>query len=231
MIGEPAAIRAWRPQEFGRRSFRKIDDPLIEPVWIGVRALVHVAPAGVDIVDDVGEPAERLAASDALRPAVLATSAVIDGYLTLQALDRPPILYSGPDVEQPTSTSFFRQMFLGNLGENRRERLRELEQRLEPQPTGAIDPNAVFVAVDLLMLDDEPLLDVPLLERKRLLDSIVEEGPLVRIGIHVRPPIGTWLATWRAAGFRSLAYKHANSRYRPGEQNDDWAITPIPAQR
>jgi ATP-dependent DNA ligase len=86
----------------------------------------------------------------------------------------------------------------------------------------------VFVAVDLLRIDGETLLDVPLLERKRLLDGILVEGPLVRRGIHVKPPIDLWLSTWRSLGFRSLAYKQANSRYRPGEANEDWATASIP---
>ena len=86
----------------------------------------------------------------------------------------------------------------------------------------------VFVAVDLLELDGQPLLDVPLLERKRLLDAVVEDGPLARRGMHIRPPIGTWISTWRALGFRAIAYKSANSRYRPGEPNDDWATAPLP---
>jgi hypothetical protein len=231
VIGNRLAIRDWRPQDFGRRHVRQIDDPLIEPVWIGVRVLAHVASDRIEVIDEDGEPADGVPATDALQPAVRATSAVIDGYLTLQGIDRQPIIYNGYPTEQPTSTGFLRHMLLGGFGENRRERLQDLEERLAPTATGAIDPDAVFVAVDLLMLEGDPLLDVPLLERKRLLESVIDEGPLVRIGIHVRPPIGTWLETWRAAGFRSLAYKHANSRYRPGERNDDWALIRIPLRR
>jgi ATP-dependent DNA ligase len=94
-------------------------------------------------------------------------------------------------------------------------------------PTQA-DTESAFVAIDLLVIDGESIVDVPLLERKRLLESILDEGPLVRVGVHVRAPIDPWLVTWRAAGFRALAWKHANSRYHPGEANEDWAIGPIP---
>jgi hypothetical protein len=231
VIRGEAATRDWRPQEFGRRHVRHIDDPLIEPVWVGLRVLAHVTPDGAELIDEYGDAAERVPATHALQPAVRARSAVLDGYLTLQPVDESAIVYSIDDAETPTSSGFVRQAILGSIGETRREAQHELEEVAASVPMRGIDPDAAFVAVDLLLLDDESLLDIPLLERKRLLESVVEEGPLVRIGIHVRPPIGPWMATWRAAGFRSLAYKHANSRYRPGEPNDDWATIRIPAQR
>jgi ATP-dependent DNA ligase len=108
----------------------------------------------------------------------------------------------------------------------RKELLDAIDEREEAtRPPGH---DAVFVAVDLLLLDGEPLLDVPLLERKRLLDAVLVEGPLVRIGIHVRPPVDPWLGTWRNVGFRMLAYKESNGRYRPGEANPGWASARIP---
>jgi ATP-dependent DNA ligase len=85
-----------------------------------------------------------------------------------------------------------------------------------------------LVAVDLLWLDDEALIDVPLLERKRILESVLPESELIRRGVHVRPPVDTWLGSWRASGFSRLAYKSANSRYAPGEKNEQWALAEIP---
>ena len=43
--------------------------------------------------------------------------------------------------------------------------------------------------------------------------------------VYVRPPIETWIGSWRAQGFRGITFKGANSRYRPGETADDWAST------
>jgi ATP-dependent DNA ligase len=119
-----------------------------------------------------------------------------------------------------------RQMLLGSD----RNRRRELQDAIEAaaRPVFGVGDVVVFVAVDLLRLDGESLLDVPLLERKRLLDAVLAEDVLVRRGIHVRPPIDVWIGTWRSLGFRGLAYKEANSRYRPGEANDDWATAQIP---
>jgi hypothetical protein len=55
-------------------------------------------------------------------------------------------------------------------------------------------------------------------------------GELVRITPFVRPPIGTFAATWRALGFGAPAFKAANSRYIPSGRNDDWSIAPMSSQ-
>ena len=79
-----------------------------------------------------------------------------------------------------------------------------------------------FVAVDLLELDGEPLLDVPLQERRRLLESVVDERMQVRVSPAVKQPIGGWLLGWRESGFTHCVAKHQNSRYAPGGRNEDW---------
>ena len=90
------------------------------------------------------------------------------------------------------------------------------------------DDEVSFVATDLLWLDGTSLLDVPLLERRRLLESVLVESDVVRVGAFVRPPIESWVDSWRAMGFAGLTYKAANSRYLPGEPNPDWVITGMP---
>ena len=92
----------------------------------------------------------------------------------------------------------------------------------------ADDDTVNLVVVDLLWLDGEWLLDVPLLERKRLLEAILPGSSLVRTGPFVRPPIGTWIGSWRSQGFRGLSFKAANSRYEPGARSSDWATATMP---
>ena len=73
-----------------------------------------------------------------------------------------------------------------------------------------------FVATDLLWLDDEPLDDVSLLERKRLLEAVLEPSYLVRISPYVKPSAELTLVTWRDQGFALLHYRAANSGYLAG---------------
>jgi hypothetical protein len=220
-----ATIPTWRPQRFGRRAARHIDDPLIEPLWPGIRVLGHARPDGAEFVDADGGPQPWPDVSSGLAAALRADSAILDGYLTPE----PQNPGFGPivgDGDEPPARTLGRQLFW--FGDERRRREREaLREAERPRPIEP-DETIVFVAVDLLELDGQQLLHVPLLERKRLLDAVVEDGPLARRGMHIRPPIGTWISTWRALGFRAIAYKSANSRYRPGEPNDDWATAPLP---
>lgn len=223
MSREPIADpRDWRPQAFGNKRAQQIRDPIIEPLWDGDRVLVHVGPDGVEIVDIEGiavDAVPEIAA--AVAASVRAERLVLDGYLTPQASRSGEGAIVG-EVSVPTATQMTAQIFLGRV----RERKRELQDA--PPPEVRPGDVLVFVAVDLIALDGEPLLDVPLLERKRLLESVLEEGPLVRRGLYVRPPVGAWVGSWRAQGFREMAFKEANGRYRPGEKSPGWAASQIP---
>ena len=76
------------------------------------------------------------------------------------------------------------------------------------------------------------LLDVPLLERHRLLESVLAQGPLVRVSVLCRPPIDPWVATWQASGLRGGMLKAANGRYLPGDRSPEWrAVTKLASKR
>jgi bifunctional non-homologous end joining protein LigD len=96
------------------------------------------------------------------------------------------------------------------------------------------DPHEVlaFVALDLLRVDGQSLLDLPLLERKRLLESVVAQSERVRVSVHARPPINTWVSSWKAAGLKGAMVKGANSRYVPGSYTREWrTVTKIAGRR
>ncbi len=236
----PAAsdVEAWRPQRFASGNVKHVVDPLIEPLWEGARVLVRVglepsAAAGgqpqlagglpaVSIVDASGRPVEDLPEiAEAIAVAARASSLVLDGYLTGQATRSSVGAVSlGPAA--PTAADMAAQLLLGSAGRRRRQEIAR-----QHAATAGLGPLA-FVAVDLLLVDGESLLDVPLLERKRILEGVLGEAELVRRTAFVRPPVDPWIGTWRGLGFASLAYKAANSRYLPGQPNPDWATAAIP---
>ncbi len=75
-----------------------------------------------------------------------------------------------------------------------------------------------LVAVDLLWLDDESICDVPLLERRRLLESVLTESQLVRVGVFVKPPIDRWLGGWRSGRIQPPRIQGREQPLCPGRQ-------------
>ena len=223
-----SAAATWRPQQFGDRRAATIADPIVEPLWTGPRVLAFVDGATVRLVDADGAAVDDVPeVADALREAVGGATVLIEAYLTPEPLRGAPELAGRDIVSVPKPGQAMIQMIIGVRGE-RKERLRQAQDEARLRTVDGTDDDLALVAVDLLWLDDESLCDVPLLERKRILESVVTESELVRVGIHVRPPIDTWLGSWRAFGFRKLAFKSANSRYLPGRRNQDWATAEIP---
>ena len=223
-----AVARGLRPQEFGRVRTTSIVDPLVEPAWLGPRVIAAVGDDRAtlwwegDAFDE--RPEVTAALARATGPSVV-DGAIFEGYLAKQVA--PEGVGTEIGVSAVTPTNAITKMFIGG----RRDRAAEFEERRAAERAALIfEPDDVvsIVLVDLLWLDGQSLLDVPLLERKRVLESIVPPEQLVRTSPYVREPLGSWIGSWRAQGFRAMSFKAANSRYRPGETAKDWTLADLP---
>ncbi|MEP7158782.1 MAG: hypothetical protein ABI797_05100 [Chloroflexota bacterium] len=216
----PADPREWRPQVIQRgRHVPSIINPLVEPLWSGDRVIVHYVESersdqwgDITVLDEFGDDALDLApiALDFLRRSVRASEAVIDGIITTQATGGG----EGTVTVLEGRTQPLKKMFIGG---------RSSDVTFEPIKSGRHPGDPAFVAIDLLSIDGQTLFDVPLLERKRLLEAAIEESELVRLSPVVRPPLRQWFATWRASGLRGIVLKSSNSRYEPGGETSEWA--------
>ena len=221
--------RDLRPQEFGKTRPTTISDALIEPAWPGPRVIAAVGEGRATLWSAGESIDEHAAVADALGRAIERTAidgAIFEAYLTKQAADEGVGVRTWQN-QYPTISGTMTRMFIGG----RRNRLQEYEERKEAELAASAfedDDVVTLVVVDLLWLDGQWLLDVPLLERKRVLESIVPEEQLVRPGPYVRQPIASWIGSWRAQGFRAMTFKAANSRYRPGETSDEWTLAEMP---
>lgn len=221
--------RPLRPQEFGATRPTSIADPLVEPAWPGIRALAAVGGGHATLWIDgesVDEHDDLCSALERATSGIVGDGAIFDGYLTTQIASEGIGVQAWVN-EYPTVAGQMSRMLIGG----RRNRLEEFEKRREAEIADLRfdEVDAVnLVVVDVLWLDGQWLLDVPLLERKRVLESILSPGQLVRSGPFVRQPIGSWIGSWRAQGFRGMTFKAANSRYRPGETADDWTLADMP---
>ena len=232
-VGAALAPDEWMPMRpyRGRRKF-EITDPLIEPLWSGVRVLAHIEagrrageadgtggtagdPGSPDValIEDLGVDLvpELPALGMAVGRSVMAHDAVIDGVISdqvgLDGIGAAAI----PEVRGSASNLLMRN---------------NAELDVVPRGPGMARRSDIqgFIAFDLLQIDGTALLDVPLLERKRLLESVIEQSPLVRVSVHVRPPLDAWLGTWRSLGLRGAILKAANSRYQPGADSIEWRL-------
>jgi hypothetical protein len=223
-----SVARQWRPQRFGAGKTRAVPDPIIEPLWIGDRVLVHVERDALIVVGEDDDPVDPSypgleAIVDELRGAFHAETLVLDGYLTHQAT-MPSLPSRSEPIGGMSASEMTGQLLLGS-----RSRRKSLAKEIAAETAIlSADTPLALVAVDVLEVDGTELLAVPLLERKRLLESALDEGALVRRTAYIRPPVDVWLSTWRSLGFTQLAYKAANGRYTPGVANDGWAIARIP---
>lgn len=225
MAERPAAAASadpldWRPMRpyRGRQSF-DIRDPIVEPFWSGARVLCHVSPAGADaqgarlrLIEDLGADVapELPELAAAILSSLDAVDAVIDGVISRQ------VGLTGVGASPIAEMRHRPALITRN-----RTVLDVLPRGADAEPAEAPDG---FIAFDLLRVDGTLLLDVPLLERKRLLESVVVPGPLVRTSLHVRPPIDSWIATWKSVGLRGGILKAANGRYAPGSDTVEWRI-------
>ena len=217
----PADPMDWRPQVIQRsRHVPDIINPLVEPLWSGDRVIVHFKESersdqwgDITVLDEFGDDALDLApmALDFVRRSVRATDAVIDGIITTEATGGG----EGTVTVLQGHTQPLKKMFIGGRGS---------DVTFEPVKGGRHAGDPAFVALDLLSIDGQTLFDVPLLERKRLLEAAIEESELVRLSPVVRPPLRTWFATWRSAGLKGLMLKSSNSRYEPGGETSEWAV-------
>jgi bifunctional non-homologous end joining protein LigD len=80
----------------------------------------------------------------------------------------------------------------------------------------------VLVLFDLLELDSEPLVDLPLVERRKRLEGVVDQA----VGaVVVSPQFDDGEALLRAAqeqGLEGVVAKKKDSRYQPGRRSLDW---------
>jgi bifunctional non-homologous end joining protein LigD len=181
------------------------DDPgwLFEVKWDGVRAVATTtrpgtdAPAATHLVsrqdNDITAGYPELAS---LWERVLARNAVLDGEIVALGPGGVPSfqrLQSRMHVRDPAAV----------------ERLR----RQIP---------VTFMAFDLLAVDGELLVDLPLRDRLERLDEILVPGVAVQRSAAVRADGEALYAAAAARGLEGVVAKRLDSRYQPGRRSRDW---------
>jgi hypothetical protein len=223
---------AWRPQRPGREPHRKIADAIVEPDWRGLRVVCALGADGAVFVYDGASIAVPAELPSAMVDAFGAQDALVEGVLTTKALESGEgVLPPMPGIERPPI--LIPRIARKSVQDDPYVRARDhgaREDAIAGPALASLDhgDRHAFVATDLLWLDGTPLDDIPLLERKRLLDGVLETSYLVRVTPFVKASATITLVTWGTLGFRELHYRAANSRYLAGRENPDCAVTRPP---
>ena len=90
--------------------------------------------------------------------------------------------------------------------------------------TRTAGPRRIFAAFDLLEVDGESLLDVPLLERRRHLEGVLSPSLNVRLTPYMSRGLRSWRDTLSQQGFGRVVLKNWNSPYAAGRENKDWLV-------
>jgi bifunctional non-homologous end joining protein LigD len=80
----------------------------------------------------------------------------------------------------------------------------------------------VFQAFDLLHLDGLSLLDVPLEQRKGLLERVLRPNPRVQYARHIETEGVVFFEAAGAQALEGIVAKHRRSRYEPGRRSPSW---------
>ena len=174
------------------------DDPayMFEPKWDGVRAIA-ICDDGTRLVSRTGRDVTHTYPELArLHDRLVATDAVVDGEIVAMQSGRP---------------SFERLQGRINL-----QAERDIARAAKATPV-------TFIAFDVLYLDGRSLTEVPLEERKEMLEELVVPSDLV--GVSSPCMVGTGLDLAQAAqasGLEGIVAKKLGSPYRPGRRTKEW---------
>jgi ATP-dependent DNA ligase len=135
-------------------------------------------------------------------------------------VDGPRELFDAIQAETRCNTAILDGVLVTNWEDDR-----DLE--VDPQGnafTRETPRRQIFSAFDLLAVDGESLLGVPLLERKRHLEGLVTPSPNVRLTPYVSRGLRAWRETLTGLGFKRVVLKEWNSPYSSGQTASSWLV-------
>ena len=135
-------------------------------------------------------------------------------------IEGPRELYDAISVEARCATAILDGVL---VDEFREERELELDAAGNAFVRHAA-PRTIFAAFDILEVDGQILLDVPLLERKRQLEGVLVPSPNVRLTAYRSRDLRSWRETLQEQGFYRVVVKDWNSTYQPGQTAESWTV-------
>lgn len=174
--------------------------------WDGIRAVAPIGGGRHQLwSSNTIEMTARFPELDGLHEAVGDTSAVLDGEIvTFDERGRPSfgLLQHRMHVADP----------------------REARRRAAEQPVA-------YQIFDLLHLDGHDLIDLPYVDRRRLLEDLVEPGPSWSVPPYHRDEGEVLLHSAAEQGLEGLVAKKLTSTYLPGKRSRSWIKVKVRPQQ
>lgn len=171
-------------------------DYLYEVKWDGYRALLYLTDGQTQIY------------SRNLKPLADAFPELINLH---RQLDKKPLVLDGEIIIlEQGQPSFSKLQARGRL----RDRIK-INQAVKMAP-------ALYMAFDVLYLADQSVMQQPLLERKSLLEKVVNEGEHILISQHIIGNGEQFYAACVAQGLEGVVAKLMQSPYLPGSRSGYW---------
>jgi bifunctional non-homologous end joining protein LigD len=133
--------------------------------------------------------------------------------------------YFGPFLDPPTWLGARRAIVDGEviaLDDQGEPDFALLQARIKGRGVAAEPTPFVYEVFDLLHLDGRSLLDEPLEERRRLLASVLQPDPRVRLSEHIEADGLAFFEAARVRGLEGIMAKDRHSPYVPGARSDRW---------
>jgi bifunctional non-homologous end joining protein LigD len=135
-------------------------------------------------------------------------------------VDGPRELYDAIQAETHSRSAILDGVLVASWEDDR-----DLEMDPEGNAFTRVTPRRqIFSAFDLLEIDGDPLVSVPLLERKRHLEGLLTPSPNVRLTPFVARGLRAWRETLSGLGFTRVVLKDWNSPYSPGQTAGSWLV-------
>ncbi len=147
--------------------------------------------------------------------------------LSLRSRNQKELLGSFPELEelkkQPVGTVLDGEIVILNKGKVNFQALLERNTASTSEISlQAAKAPAAYIAFDLLEKDGKPILDLPLLERKRLLNQTLKETSHVLLADYVEEKGEAYYEAVNQKGLEGIMAKKKNSKYEPGIRSGAW---------
>lgn len=81
--------------------------------------------------------------------------------------------------------------------------------------------DAIYVVFDILMLNGKSLIEVPLIERKQILEKVVSKGPRIELCVYTKNGKALWQEMLKR-DMEGVMAKQEQSLYYPGARSSGW---------